>query len=127
MPSTSGRAATYPRRVDKLKFFNELKALRDSLQQKRGLKPVAVTTSSDTLAGEPTTNSTTGKESAVRNDAESQSTSVPASTIHSTSSNLGADPAVGNVTEPQSTSEQAHSTCSVNTDSLEADPFKPEL
>ena len=34
MPSTSGRAATYPRRVDKLKFFNEVKQLRDSLQQR---------------------------------------------------------------------------------------------
>ncbi len=32
MPSTSGRAATYPRRVDKLKFFTELKELRDSLR-----------------------------------------------------------------------------------------------
>ena len=35
MPSTSGRAATYPRRVDKLKFFNEVKELRDDLKRKR--------------------------------------------------------------------------------------------
>ena len=32
MPSTSGRAATYPKRSDKLKFFSELKDLRDRLQ-----------------------------------------------------------------------------------------------
>ncbi len=32
MPSTSGRAATYPKRSDKLKFFYELKALRDKLK-----------------------------------------------------------------------------------------------
>ena len=32
MPSTSGRAATYPRRADKLKFFLELKQLRDRLR-----------------------------------------------------------------------------------------------
>ena len=35
MPSTSGRAATYPRRVDKLKFFYELKELRDRLREQR--------------------------------------------------------------------------------------------
>ena len=35
MPSTSGRAATYPKRSDKLKFFHELKALRDRLCQER--------------------------------------------------------------------------------------------
>lgn len=35
MPSTSGRAATYPKRSDKLKFFNELKDLRDRLRQER--------------------------------------------------------------------------------------------
>ena len=128
MPSTSGRAATYPRRVDKLKFFNELKALRDSLQQKRGLKPVATTTSSATLPGESTTTSNLGEESAVGNVTESQSTSVPAYTLSSTSSNTGADSAVGNDTETQSTTRvQAHSTCSISTGSLEADPFKPEL
>jgi len=128
MPSTSGRAATYPRRVDKLKFFNELKALRDSLQQKRGLKPVAMTTSSETLPGESTTTSNLGEESAVGNVTESQSTSVAASTLPSTSSNTGADSAVGNDTDTQSTtSVQPHSTCGISTGSLEADPFKPEL
>ena len=35
MPSTSGRAATFPRRVDKLKFFIELKELRDKLKRER--------------------------------------------------------------------------------------------
>ena len=127
MPSTSGRAATYPRRVDKLKFFNELKALRDSLQQKRGVKPVATTTSSETLPGESTTVSNLGEESALGNVTESQSTSVPASILPSSSSNIGVDSAAGSDTETQSTSVQAHSTCSISTGSLEADPFKPEL
>ena len=36
MPSTSGRAATYPKRADKLKFFVELKQLRDNLRLKHG-------------------------------------------------------------------------------------------
>ena len=35
MPSTSGRAATYPKRSDKLKFFTELKDLRDRLRSER--------------------------------------------------------------------------------------------
>ena len=35
MPSTSGRAATYPKRSDKLKFFNELKDLRDTLRREK--------------------------------------------------------------------------------------------
>ena len=35
MPSTSGRAATYPKRADKLKFFYELKDLRDQLKAKK--------------------------------------------------------------------------------------------
>ena len=39
MPSTSGRAATYPRRSDKLKFFYELKDLRDKLREEKGLGP----------------------------------------------------------------------------------------
>ena len=42
MPSTSGRVATYPKRADKLKFFNELKELRDDLRKKKGLKPATV-------------------------------------------------------------------------------------
>ena len=36
MPSTSGRAASHPRRVDKLKFFYELKELRDRLKLQHG-------------------------------------------------------------------------------------------
>ena len=39
MPSTSGRTATYPRKADKLKFFYELKDLRDKLRLENGLKP----------------------------------------------------------------------------------------
>jgi len=39
MPSTSGRAATYPRRVDKLKFFDELKELTDKRRAELGLCP----------------------------------------------------------------------------------------
>ena len=42
MPSTSGRAATYPRKADKLKFFNELKELRDRLKN-GGHSPVPLT------------------------------------------------------------------------------------
>lgn len=38
MPSTSGRAATFPRRADKLKFFSELKELRDRLKKERELQ-----------------------------------------------------------------------------------------
>ena len=41
MPSTSGRAASHPRREDKLKFFHELKALRDRLKVERGLVKTA--------------------------------------------------------------------------------------
>ncbi len=39
MPSTSGRAATYPSRADKLKFFLELKELRDKRRMEKGLVP----------------------------------------------------------------------------------------
>lgn len=39
MPSTSGRAATYPKRSDKLKFFYELKDLRDKRRLERMLPP----------------------------------------------------------------------------------------
>lgn len=39
MPSTSGRAASHPRRVDKLKFFHELKQLRDKIKLEKGLVP----------------------------------------------------------------------------------------
>ena len=38
MPSTSGRAATFPRRADKLKFFIEVKELRDKLKRERELR-----------------------------------------------------------------------------------------
>eukprot|EP00731_Ephydatia_muelleri_P001750 Em0001g1750a len=58
MPSTSGRAATYPKRADKLKFFVELKQLRDNLRIKYGrpsfpLPTPTTTTSSgvDPVAG----------------------------------------------------------------------------
>ena len=46
MPSTSGRAASHPRRVDKLKFFHELKQLRDNLLKKRD-STITTTTTSD--------------------------------------------------------------------------------
>ena len=60
MPSTSGRAATYPKRADKLKFFLELKQLRDRLRMQQGLPPAqqaygtgssGATTTSDVDAG----------------------------------------------------------------------------
>ena len=35
MPSTSGLVAQYPRKEDKLVFFQELKKLRDELKTKR--------------------------------------------------------------------------------------------
>ena len=41
MPSTSGRAATYPKRSDKLKFFHELKELRERLRKEKGLRPAS--------------------------------------------------------------------------------------
>ena len=44
MPSTSGRAASHPRRVDKLKFFHELKQLRDNLLKKRNSTVTTATT-----------------------------------------------------------------------------------
>ena len=50
MPSTSGRAATYPKRSDKLKFFNELRELRDRLRRERDgteVKPTINTTVDD--------------------------------------------------------------------------------
>ena len=50
MPSTSGRAATYPKRVDKLKFFYELKELRDRLREQRSqLSTTAVQASNSHL------------------------------------------------------------------------------
>lgn len=39
MPSTSGRAASHPRREDKLAFFHELKKLVDGLKQRRSDQP----------------------------------------------------------------------------------------
>ena len=48
MPSTSGRAATYPSRQDKLKFFHELKALRDRLLLQKGKR-------TETIPQHPTT------------------------------------------------------------------------
>ena len=51
MPSTSGRAASYPSRQDKLKFFHELKALRDRLLLQKGTR----TESSQQSSPQPTT------------------------------------------------------------------------
>lgn len=42
MPSTSGRAASYPSRQDKLKFFHELKNLRDRLLLQKGKQSTEV-------------------------------------------------------------------------------------
>jgi len=42
MPSTSGRAASYPSRQDKLKFFHELKILRDRLLLEKGKRSVEI-------------------------------------------------------------------------------------
>ena len=46
MPSTSGRAASYPSRQDKLKFFHELKNLRDRLLLQKGKQSTDSTTTS---------------------------------------------------------------------------------
>ena len=42
MPSTSGRAASYPSRQDKLKFFHELKNLRDRLLLQKGKRSTEI-------------------------------------------------------------------------------------
>ena len=52
MPSTSGRAATYPRRVDKLKFFNEVKQLRDDIKQRKQTEPGESAVASATTSSE---------------------------------------------------------------------------
>lgn len=57
MPSTSGRAASHPRRVDKLKFFHELKQLRDDIKSKKRPLPNPPTTgtsSTGVLVMDPT-------------------------------------------------------------------------
>ena len=38
MPSTSGLVAKYPRKEDKLVFFQQLKGLRDRLKKEKHLK-----------------------------------------------------------------------------------------
>ena len=48
MPSTSGRAASYPSRQDKLKFFYELKTLRDRLMLQKGRQNIEVSQATTT-------------------------------------------------------------------------------
>lgn len=59
MPSTSGRAASYPSRQDKLKFFHELKTLRDRLLLQKGRRSTEASqptaTCSDTEISQSTT------------------------------------------------------------------------
>ena len=70
MPSTSGRAASHPRRVDKLKFFHELKQLRDNVKSKlnKGESSDAVIASSNATidpAATPSLNQETSLSSAI--------------------------------------------------------------
>lgn len=60
MPSTSGRAASYPSRQDKLKFFHELKSLRDRLLLQKGRQNAEQPTSTctNTEAPQPVTTCT---------------------------------------------------------------------
>lgn len=60
MPSTSGRAASYPSRQDKLKFFHELKSLRDRLLLQKGRQNAEQPTSTctNTEAPQPATTCT---------------------------------------------------------------------
>lgn len=60
MPSTSGRAATYPKRSDKLKFFHELKDLRDKRRLEKGLAPAVKEYSED--SANPSAEQTTSEE-----------------------------------------------------------------
>lgn len=134
MPSTSGRAATYPRRVDKLKFFNELKTLRDSLLQKRGPKPLTVSTSHDPLTGEPTT-STSGEVSTSDSGEKSVSSSGEKSITSSGEKSLSSgemstisdkQSSIGVVVVSQSHAMEAP-TCSTSASDSEADQLRPEL
>lgn len=61
MPSTSGRAASHPRRVDKLKFFHELKQLRDKIKLGKGLKETLDSSYFTDETQQPSTTTTTGK------------------------------------------------------------------
>lgn len=62
MPSTSGRAASYPSRQDKLKFFHELKNLRDRLLLQKGSNSTCTEVNStevnSTEVSQPTTTCT---------------------------------------------------------------------
>ena len=62
MPSTSGRAASYPSRQDKLKFFHELKNLRDRLLLQKGKQSTDSTTTSTDSTTTSTDSTTTSAE-----------------------------------------------------------------
>ena len=135
MPSTSGRAATYPRRVDKLKFFNELKTLRDSLLQKRGPNPLTVSTSHDPLTGEPTT-STSGEVSTSDSGEKSVSSCGEKSITSPGEKSLSSSGEMSTISDKQSSIgvvvvSQSHAmeapTCSTSVSDSEADQLRPEL
>ena len=75
MPSTSGRAASHPRRVDKLKFFYELKELRDKMKLKQGKLETMDAAYHDST--EKDSNSNTGPTSSI---ATSSTTATPSDT-----------------------------------------------
>lgn len=75
MPSTSGRAASYPSRQDKLKFFHELKTLRDRLLLQKGRRNVEVSQSTTTCANtEATTTCTITEAPTTHTDTEAPTT-----------------------------------------------------
>ena len=92
MPSTSGRAATYPSRQDKLKFFHELKSLRDRLLLQKGRRnteiPQATTytnTETGTCTDGETATTCTNTETATCTDGETATTCTDIEISQSTS------------------------------------------
>lgn len=73
MPSTSGRAATYPSRQDKLKFFHELKTLRDRLLLQKGRRNTEIPQATTTCTNTETT-TCTNTETATCTDGETATT-----------------------------------------------------
>ena len=84
MPSTSGRAASHPRRVDKLKFFHELKQLRDRLQLQKGNVKTMDAAYHDSTTGSDSNSKIEG--SATNTTVSSTSSSSSSSVLQSTSS-----------------------------------------
>ena len=96
MPSTSGRAATYPKRSDKLKFFSELKDLRDRLHREREERGRESITTSTTLGSSvQLVNDSNGSD-------QSNSTSEPSSAEDGSTAGPATDSlAVGQLTGDQ--------------------------